>query len=271
MAKENKNIAKEKKILSPKIDVVFQALFGEVGSEKITKDLLESILEEKIDEVNLEQNPILRREALNDKMGIVDVIALLNGNEYCNIEMQLADRGEIIKRLLYYWSRLYARGIKKSEGYNELRRTIAVLIANFDIKGLEEFDILSRWKIMETSKGKKILTEDLEIDIIELTKLKNSGKNSNKELIKWLKFIENPTSKEVQEYMKTNDRIKEAGGRLAMMSEDEKMQRLADLREKAILEEKTIENMGYRKGKEERISRRRKAWRKTRKEAWRKM
>ena len=40
----------------------------------------------------------------------------------------------------------------------------------------------------------------------------------------------------------------------AMMSEDEKMQRLADLREKAILEEKTIENMGYKKGKEERIA-----------------
>ena len=92
------------------------------------------------------------------------------------------------------------------------------------------------------------MTESFEIDIIELTKLKKIDKNSNKELIKWLKFIDNPTSKEVQEYMKTNDRIKEAGGRLAVMSEDEKMQRLAYLREKAILEEKTIENMGYEKG-----------------------
>ena len=30
----------EKKLLSPKLDVVFQALFGEVGNEKITTSLL---------------------------------------------------------------------------------------------------------------------------------------------------------------------------------------------------------------------------------------
>ena len=32
------------KILSPKLDVVFQILFGEVGSENITKDFLNSII-----------------------------------------------------------------------------------------------------------------------------------------------------------------------------------------------------------------------------------
>lgn len=36
---------KEKiKLLSPKLDVVFQALFGEVGSERITKKFLEAII-----------------------------------------------------------------------------------------------------------------------------------------------------------------------------------------------------------------------------------
>ena len=38
---------KEIKILSPKLDVVFQALFGEIGSERITKGFLESILKKK--------------------------------------------------------------------------------------------------------------------------------------------------------------------------------------------------------------------------------
>lgn len=35
------------KLLSPKLDIVFQALFGEVGSEKITKRFLEAILRKK--------------------------------------------------------------------------------------------------------------------------------------------------------------------------------------------------------------------------------
>ena len=35
---------KATRLLSPKIDSVFQVLFGEVGSEFITKELLEAIL-----------------------------------------------------------------------------------------------------------------------------------------------------------------------------------------------------------------------------------
>ena len=78
----------EKKILSPKLDVVFQILFGEVGSEQITKDLLSTVLDETIETVNLNENIVLREELPNDKMGIVDVLAKINGNEFCNIEMQ---------------------------------------------------------------------------------------------------------------------------------------------------------------------------------------
>ena len=73
-------------ILSPKVDVVFQILFGEVGSEKITKDLLNCILDEEVHSVDLNQNIVLRRELPEDKMGVVDVLAKVNDNEYCNIE-----------------------------------------------------------------------------------------------------------------------------------------------------------------------------------------
>ncbi|MCI8352450.1 MAG: hypothetical protein HFJ58_02350 [Clostridia bacterium] len=40
-------------VLCPTIDVVFKALFGEVGSEKITSRFLESILERKIETLDL--------------------------------------------------------------------------------------------------------------------------------------------------------------------------------------------------------------------------
>ena len=55
---------KNKKTLSPKLDVVFQALFGEVGNERITKAFLQEILKEKIDKIELNVNPILRRETI---------------------------------------------------------------------------------------------------------------------------------------------------------------------------------------------------------------
>ena len=49
---QNENVpTKEKrKLLSPKLDVVFQALFGEVGSERMTKKFLEAILDKKLEE-----------------------------------------------------------------------------------------------------------------------------------------------------------------------------------------------------------------------------
>lgn len=58
-------------ILSPKIDVIFQILFGEVGSEEITKDLLSTILDEQINEVDLNQNIVLRRRFPNDKKNVI--------------------------------------------------------------------------------------------------------------------------------------------------------------------------------------------------------
>ena len=75
------NETKETKILSPTIDVVFQALFGEEGSEDITKRFLEQILGEKITSIDLSQNVVLRREKIDDKMGVLDVIAKINDKD----------------------------------------------------------------------------------------------------------------------------------------------------------------------------------------------
>lgn len=38
----------ERRLLSPKMDFVFQVLFGEVGNEEITKQFLEAILKKKL-------------------------------------------------------------------------------------------------------------------------------------------------------------------------------------------------------------------------------
>lgn len=234
---------KMKKILSPKLDVVFQALFGEVGSERITKNFLETILNKKIEKIDLSKNPILRREFKDDKLGVLDILAELDGKERCNIEMQLVNSKSIIERILYYWSRLYSRQIKIGQDYNLLEKTIIILITDFKIEGLEELGYHSTWKIIEAKGRKRILTEKLEIDIIELPKIEGKEKESGR-LLDWLYFLENPKSRRVTEKMEESKEIKEAVEKLDSLSEDERMQRIADLREKAILDEKAI----YAKG-----------------------
>ena len=104
---------------------------------------------------------------------IVNVLAKINKNKYCNIEMQVAYKSNMIKRMLYYWARQYAKNIKKSEKYSELKRTIGVLIANFEIEELKGKGFHSKWKIKDNDEGigKTVLTDDLEFHIIELPKL----------------------------------------------------------------------------------------------------
>ena len=179
-------------------------------------------------------------------MGILDVIVQINGKERCSVEMQVVTKENIKERVLYYWSRLYNSSIQKGQDYEELEKAIVILIADFKIKGLEELRCHSRWRIMER-ESRIILTDRLEIDIIELPKLEEKGIENDK-LKYWLYFIENPEDERVKEKMKENKELKEAKDKLQSMSQDEYMQRMADLREKAIMDEKEVYRTGYHEG-----------------------
>ena len=240
----------ESKILSPKLDIVFQSLFGEPGSERITKRFLENILEEKIEAIDLSKNPILRREYKTDKLGVLDVIAKINGKENCHIEMQVGRQDFIIERLLYYWSRVYSKQIKEGKDYDKLERTIAILIVDFELKGLEQVEYITKWKIIEERNRKLILTDKLEIVILELNKIKGKERVEG-ELLDWLFFIDNPNSERVKEKVKENKELKEASEKLQTMSEEEYMERMAWFREKAILDYNTGMSSARRKGRQE--------------------
>ena len=247
--KQNKKIRR----YPPKMDIIFQAIFGEVGSENITKDFLEKILKRKIEKISLDKNPILRRELKDDKLGVLDIITELDGKEKCNIEMQLIDKNNIIERMLYYWSKMYTRQIKAGDDYKKLEKTIVILIADFNIKGLEEVEYHSTWKIIETNSAKKlILTDKFELDIIELSKIKGR-ENEKDQLLDWLIFLENPESERVTRKMEENENLKEAVEKLDRISKDEKMQRIIELREKAIRDEHAIYAKGVDDGIEKGI------------------
>ena len=105
-------------------------------------------------------------------------------------------------------------------------------------------------KIIEEKNRKIILTEKFEIDIIELPKIEGKEKDRD-ELLDWLCFLENPKSERVTKKMEENEELKEAVEKLDTLSEDERMQRIADLRQKAIMDEKAIYDKGLEDGKKE--------------------
>ena len=240
------------KLLSPKVDIIFQILFGEVGSEIITKKFLEAILNKKIESVDLSQNIVMRHENIGEKMGVLDVLVKFDDKKFCNVEMELIEKDKLFERILYYWSRIYTKQIKSGNDYVFLNKTIEVLIVDFEIDSLKDLEYHTMWKIIETKYRKNILTDELEIHIIEIPKIyKLIGEKQKEELVKWLEFIEDPTSKEVENYMNENEGIKEAKNKLEGLSGDERLQRLEELRLKAIMDEKAERRFAIKKGLEE--------------------
>jgi len=242
-----------KKILSPKLDIVFHMLFGEQKHERITKKLIEDVIGEKVETIELEQTPYLWGEQVNDKVGIIDIRAKINNKNPIDIEMQIVDNHDIEKRLLFYWSKLYLKQLKEGENYKKLNRSISIIFLDYKIEKLKKLPIHTKWQIKESENGGIILTKDLEIHIIELPKIKEKIEEGS--LKKWILFLENPEGEETKKMAEKEKEIKEAIETLEEISSDEAKERMAELRQKYIMDRKseleTAEEKGIKKGKEE--------------------
>ncbi|MBO4815618.1 MAG: Rpn family recombination-promoting nuclease/putative transposase [Clostridia bacterium] len=237
---------KNKKILSPKLDIVFKMLFGEQKHERITKKLIEDIIEEKVEKIELEQTPYLFGMQADDKIGIIDVRATINDKNSIDIEMQIIDNHDIEKRVLFYWSRLYSKQIERGENYDKLNRTISIIFLDYEMDKLKNLPTHTKWQIRDTENGKTLLTEDLEIHIIEIPKINKMLKSGK--LKKWIMFLENPNGEETKKMAEEDEEIKEAIKTLKEISNDEEKERIAELRLKYLLDKKSEERTAREKG-----------------------
>ena len=223
--------------LLPKNDLVFQRIFGKVGNEKIAKRFIELIIGEKIESIDLDVNKELIREKEEEKLGRLDVRAKLNGGISCNIEIQLKNHNDMEKRILYYWSKLHAGQLKESEKYKDIKRTISIVIMGENLKKLKDItNYHTKWNLTEQNRKDLILTEDIEIHVLELKKMKKLT-NKQDELRLWLMFLDNPEDEEVQKEMEENAYLKQAMKEYEHLRGSEGFWRIVELREKNLRDE----------------------------------
>ena len=241
------------KLLNPKNDYVFQRIFGYEGNEEITKGLISSIIDDiEIKSIKLDCKRILERDLKDDKLGILDVRAILGNSMQCEIEMQVIDRKNIEDRILYYWSRLYSKSLKRANDYLKTKKNIIILFKEYELDNLKEIEkYKSRCQIREDEYTNYILTKKLDIAIIEIPKYyKYKGKN--KDLDAWVKFIDKPEEMNMDE-VKQNKALQKAKELLEDISEDEYEQDLAFKRDLFLMDKVAIEAAGYDKGIQEGI------------------
>ena len=102
----------------------------------------------------------------------------------------------------------------------------------------------TKWQIREEQYHQIILTDVMELYIIELPKFIKYKENNRKQMNSWVKFIENPEVVKMDE----NEEGKKAQRELEKISGDEHERYLSELREKYILDKKATEDAGYYKG-----------------------
>ena len=239
----------ENKLLKPKNDIVFQSLFNQ-KNEKITKAFVEDLLEEKVDKIIINETKELYREKPEDKLGILDLEVDINEEKKIDVEIQLIEKENFAERLLFYYAKLYGNEIKRGKTYESYKKVVIIAIIDFELEITKEIEKMeTKWRIREDEDTEIILTDALEIHIIELSKTKREYEtNKENRKVQWMMFLDNPNTEEVEKIMEENKEIKEAVVEVHKMSKDEKLRKLAELREKAIMDEKEIYSTGYHKG-----------------------
>ena len=242
---------KKVRLLKPKYDIVFQALFQE-NKENITESLISDILGEKIEIIDIKADDTLIRKYPTDKTGRLDLKTRFKNGTICQIEMQMSDEHNTVQRMLWYWSKTYVEQIKRGDLYKDLKKTIGIIITNYEIKELDGIEDLStKWQIIETKSGERLLTDDLELRIIEIPKAKRIlEKEEHNRIAQWLTFIDDPNTERVEKIMRENEEVKKAKNVLHIMSEDEELQRLAELKEKWDLDERSARQSALDEGEE---------------------
>ena len=239
-------------LLDPKVDFVFKNIFGSPKHPRILISFLNAILKpvNKITSVEIKGTD-LEKQFIDDKYSRLDIKAETSNNEIINIEIQLKNEYNMIKRSLYYLSKMYEEQLKEGEDYSSLNRTVCINILNFKYLKTNKFHTGYRLKEIESNEE---LTDVIEMHFIEIPKLPEESDEKDM-LMAWTEFLRNPESEKVRSLEMSIEEIREAKDELVRLSNDDKQRELYEMRSKILKDKISALNEAERKGIEKGIER----------------
>lgn len=244
--------------VKPLNDFIFKKIFGEKGNEDILIAFINAVLKrtkkEQIVEVEIIDNKQLTKELILDKTGIIDVRAKTSKGENIDIEVQLTDQGNMDKRTLFYWGKMYLENIKQGQDYTSLEKVITINILDFEFLGTETYQ--SSFHLWEDIEKDYMLTDVVEIHFLELPKFRKKKDKDYREndIERWLMFLEKDISETtLKELISLDTAIEKAEQKIEYLSSDEEAMRIYYERERSLHERANMissaEARGVEKGK----------------------
>lgn len=177
--------------LSPKSDVAFKKLFGNIAHKNILISFLNSILRRpehlKIIDVSI-NDPANTPDRPGSKYSIVDLRCTDQDQNQYIVEMQVLDQKDYIARAQYYTAIALARQLNSGELYHQLVPVIFVGILNFELFNNKNY--LSHQLILDSETYAHEL-KHLEFHFIELPKFNKTEAQLDNILDKWVYFLKN--------------------------------------------------------------------------------
>ena len=173
--------------------------FNLIGGKDVSLDFIDKIMigaDMKTFKAVEILNPFNLKRHYKDKETIVDVKCITKNGTVVIIEVQLSGNSRFPERILYYWASNYSKLLKKGEQYDDLTPVISINLLNFNLSKKNE-NVHSCYMIYDT-KSKRLLTDHLQIHMIELKKFKFKDDNLPKDLNYWLGFF---TTNNMEAYM----------------------------------------------------------------------
>ena len=204
---------KEWGMYTPTNDVIFKYLFGREQNKKLLEGLIKAFLDLEVEIREVQEESTMPSSYIGGKEFRLDILAKTKEGMMIDIEVQNKDYKEMPKRMVLYPSRIESNELKRGEEYGEVKRVISMWIFKeyFDLTKEDE-EYITTWNWREKS-SQKVLTDEQEIDIVELGKIKKymeEGKISPKSNIgMWTRFLLNP-GEIGEEDMKENETISTA-------------------------------------------------------------
>ncbi|CUN86859.1 Rpn family recombination-promoting nuclease/putative transposase [Clostridium disporicum] len=239
--------------IKPLNDFIFKKVFGEKGNEDILISFINAVLKrtnkEPIIEIEIIDNKQLTKEVINDKTGIIDVRARTAKGENIDIEVQLTDQGNMDKRTLFYWGKMYLENIKQGDDYTKLEKVITINILDFDYLNTEGYQ--SSFHLWEDIEKDYMLTDMVEIHFLELPKFRRKQNKNYKDnaIERWLAFLEKDIPETtLRELMNLEPAIEKAEKRIEYLSSDEDTMSIYWERERSLHERANMINTAEARG-----------------------
>ena len=181
------------KEISLRNDDVFKIALGKNENVHLLKDFLQAILKRKITNIVVKTEVTLDKTVKNSKECRLDLLAEVDNKEQINVEIQNSNKYNTVSRSLYYGSTLYRNSLKEGEDYNKAKRTVVIMILDYNEFKDGTYHEVAR---MKRDYNNEIITDKVEYHYIQLPKFIETVKEIKTDEEMWIAYISNQLDKE---------------------------------------------------------------------------